>query len=618
MLENLKKDKMALSLIFCVILLNVSAVMSSAFQNNFGQVEVQTITFIGSNGERLVGKLFRPIGVTASNPAPGILGLHGFNNDKDVERPASLELARAGFVVLSLDQAGHGDSGGSLLDDLILPTKSYFDGYVYLKSLPFVNGDKMGIFGHSMGSDNARQIALAFPDHDAIAVQAFAPSPDDANPAYHNLLHLWATREEFGRAATEDEQTWLESGYQQIGINNGGSVGEADKTYGSFSDGSARRYALLMSTHPGITCNIKGTSEIVAWMLQALKGLSESEAWVIADPSHQIWIGCEVFGLIALLATLISILPLFKLLIRTSFFKGVAQPMPERIITPEKKKWWMFATLNTAIGGITYLLLTPYLPFGFTDTFPNPLILPPFYTIGIASAFMLFFIVNAVISLIFIRSWYKSTKKEDQSLTLQDLGFGFEGTEGQKVPINWDILGKTLLIAIILFAWMYAWTLPAYYLLNVELRGIWSFLKPFTVTTRFIDFWFYIWALLAFSVLNGGVFLFGMLRQKEESSTIKTYVVWWLKVCYAMLMGIVVVILVQYAPMWFGGSPILNSILWVSPMMEIQLMSFIPLASVLFFLSIFFYRNTGRVFLGAFMFTAIAIWIEMVGLVIYL
>ena len=196
------------------------------------------------------------------------------------------------------------------------------------------------------------------------------------------------------------------------------------------------------------------------------------------------------------------------------------------------------------------------------------------------------------------------------------MGFGFEGKEGQKVPINWTIFGKTVLIAIILFAWMYAWTLPAYHLLNVELRGIWSFLKPFSVE-RFIKFWFYLWPLLAFSLINGGVFLFGQIRQKEEDSEVKTYIVWWLKGCYAMLMGLVAVILLQYVPMWFGGSPILNGVIWGSPMMQIQLMSFIPLAALLFLLSIYFFRKTGKVYLGAIMFTVIAIWIQTTALVIY-
>lgn len=617
MLEKLKNDKTALSLLICVILIVVSTIMSSTFQNNFGQVEVKTVYFTSSTGDRLVGKLYRPIEVTESNPAPGVLGLHGFNNDKDVQRPAAIELARAGFVVLSLDQGGHGDSGGSLVNDIIFPSKSYTDGYIYLKNLAIVDENKMGVFGHSMGSDRAREIALTFPDHDAIAVQAFAPSSDDANPAYHNLLHLWATREEFGRAATESRQVWLERGYQQIANNYGVSIGQADTTYGSFSDGSARRHALMKTSHPGLTCSSKSTSEIVAWMLQALKRNTESEAWIIANPSQQIWIGAEVFGLIALLITIISIIPLFKLLVRTSFFKDITQPMPERIITTDRKKWWIYATLNALIGGVTYLLFTPWLPFGFTEIFPNPLILPPFYTIGIASAFMLWFIINLVISLLFFRWWYNSIKDKDQTITLKDMGFGFEGTEGQKVPINWNIFGKTVLMTIILFAWMYLWTLPAYYLLNVELRGIWSFLKPFT-PDRFVKFWFYLWPLLAFSLINGGVFLFGQIRQKEESSEIKTCVVWWLKTCYAMLMGLVAVILIQYVPMWFGGSPILNGVSWGSPMMEIQLMSFIPIAALLFFLSIYFFRKTGKIYLGAFLFTAIAIWIQMTGLVIYL
>jgi pimeloyl-ACP methyl ester carboxylesterase len=616
MFKKLKEDKVILSLVICILITLISAFLSAGFQDDFGRIDVQIINFNASTGDRLVGKLYRPVSATQNTPAPGILALHGFNNDKDVERPGAIELARAGFVVLSLDQAGHGDSGGSLLGEMFAPSKSYLDGYAYLQNLAFVDGETMGVFGHSMGAGNSREIALAFPDHDAIAVQSFAPSADDANyTKYNNLLHLWATWEEFGRGWDEGLEAWLERGYNQIATNYDVSIGEADTTYGSFSDGTARRHALMTTTHPGLTASIKSTSEIVAWMLQALKGMSESEAWAIADPAKQIWIGCEAFGLLALISTMISILPLAKLLMRLPYFKDIAQPMPERIITTDKKMWWIFATINAAIGGITYLFFSSFLPIGFAESF-NILIIPPFYSIGIASGFMLWFIVNTIISLVLFAVWYYMTKKKDrEGISLYDMGFAFKDTEGQKIPVKWNILGKTLLIAIILFMWMYLWVSTAHWLLDIEFRGIWSFMRPFT-PERFQKFWFYIWPLLAFCLVNGGVFLFGQIRQKDKDSEAKTYIIWWFKVCYAMLMGLVVVILIQYAPMWFGGSPLLNEI-DVAPMMPIQLMSFIPFAGLLFLLSIYFYRNTGKVWLGAFMFTSIAIWFQMTGLVTY-
>ncbi|MEJ2295903.1 MAG: CocE/NonD family hydrolase [Candidatus Lokiarchaeota archaeon] len=109
-----KKTKTKLYFIIATIIIFFSGVMALAFQTNFGSVDVQQVAITDANGDKIVGKLYRPINVDGANPAPGILGLHGYNNDKDVQRPASLELARAGFVVLAIDELGHGDSEGSV------------------------------------------------------------------------------------------------------------------------------------------------------------------------------------------------------------------------------------------------------------------------------------------------------------------------------------------------------------------------------------------------------------------------------------------------------------------------------------------------------------------------
>ena len=201
-LKDFRKNKAAV--VFCVLIVVIlfSAIMSSAFQNNFGTIDVRVIEFNDKDGERLVGKLYRPIGVDANNPAPGVLGLHGYNNDKDVQRPAAIELAKAGFVVLALDQLGHGDSSGGYALDAA--PYSYFVAYEYLMNLEFVDENNTGIYGHSMGEIRARQIAAAYPQHKALGLQAFTPNfvgaffGDYGDPMFHNILHLWSSYEEWG------------------------------------------------------------------------------------------------------------------------------------------------------------------------------------------------------------------------------------------------------------------------------------------------------------------------------------------------------------------------------------------------------------------------------------
>ena len=143
-----KKVKTRLFFFIAVVIVFFSGIMAYEFQTNFGTIDVQEVAITYTDGTKIVGKLYRPIGVDDTNPAPGILGIHGYNNDKDVQRGTALELARAGFVVLTIDQIGHGDSEGVF--DLTTQVLGAKTAYVWLARQAFVSGG-MGVYGHSFG-----------------------------------------------------------------------------------------------------------------------------------------------------------------------------------------------------------------------------------------------------------------------------------------------------------------------------------------------------------------------------------------------------------------------------------------------------------------------------------
>ena len=92
------------------LLLLFSMGMNSGLQSDWGNVIVDTVEIRAANGEKITGKLYKPADVNAANPAPGVLAIHGYNNDKDVQRPHSMEMAKRGIVVLAIDVLNHGDS----------------------------------------------------------------------------------------------------------------------------------------------------------------------------------------------------------------------------------------------------------------------------------------------------------------------------------------------------------------------------------------------------------------------------------------------------------------------------------------------------------------------------
>jgi hypothetical protein len=497
-----------------------------------------------------------------------------------------------------------------------------------------------------MGEIRARQVALAYPQHRALGLQAFQPNPfgaDYGDPRFHNILHLWSSFEEWG-ADGKSPSTLLAEGIAAMETSYHLAPGEADidknmNLWGGpadFNNLSARRHSYDIGTHPHITMSIKHTSEIVAWMLQALQGLSFADAWEIANPVNQTWLGAELFGMLACLATLLSILPLAYLLMNIKYFSEVRQPMPEKINTPKKSSWWIAATINTTIAGITYWFFIP--GYGNTGSTKNWLFDVKIgdYTVynhGIANGFEVWYLLNATIGIIFFSVWYIMTKwrKGRDSLSLHDVGASFATkeelaglplTKRITTAFNPRILFKTGFLAFLLFFWMYLLVFFAQHFLQIEFRGFWTMMKVFSGLQRAVDFWPYFGIVFFFSLVNAGVFMYGQLRMKDYGNTYKTHAIWFFKYMYLMLAGLVVVMLVQYAPQWFD-QPLTSTNLvgWelggVNRMMIIQLMGAIPVLAVTYFLCMNLYRQTGRIYLSSIMFAAIQVWFQMTALVAY-
>ena len=61
------------------------------------------------NGEVVSGILFKPNIASAEHKMPGVVLTHGYLNNRELQLPFAIELARRGFVVLTVDREGHGN-----------------------------------------------------------------------------------------------------------------------------------------------------------------------------------------------------------------------------------------------------------------------------------------------------------------------------------------------------------------------------------------------------------------------------------------------------------------------------------------------------------------------------
>jgi dienelactone hydrolase len=580
-------------LIVLVILIAFSAVMAHYFERDFGKVDINFIKIEGPSGETIAAKLYRPTWVTAENPAPAVINMHGYQNDKDVQAPYSVELARRGFVVLATDGLGHGDSGGTFNFGLFFGNPLVGMGlnpaYLYLKSLPFVDTANLGATGHSMGGVMSFAIADFNGDVKAISSQ----DGGTGTPENSDVLFLQPTMAEFRN--TMDPLQEVDPA--AFGLSN---PVDWDTTYGDFADGSARRAALIWGDHHLMSIAPKGVAETVDWFRLSLMGGAKDTHWI--EPSSQIYMWKEVFGLFALIGTIISLIPLTNILLATTYFAPVAQPMPDRY-KPSKGQWWVFATINTLIGGVLWLL--------FAYKGGDVLGKLPFMKLAMGNGTAYWFLLNAVVCVILVFLWYRTSAKK-AGVTTYDLGFSFDK---EKTKFDWGILGKTLLLGVILFAWMYILTAISQWALGEEFRFGWPFMREFATLQRFGLFLIYLIPPLLFFLINGGVFLFGQARQEDSNLWI-----WWLKNLYAGLMGIFLVWGLQYLPWMVAGTgPFWHLTETVGAPFAIWILMlwvYIPTFAVLLFMLTWFYRRTGKIYLGALMIAILVAWFIAAGSVI--
>ncbi len=119
-------------------------------------MEERTVTFY-SEGSRITGDLFLPDGMKAGERRPGIVLCHGFTGIRAGILPDyARAFCQAGFVALTFDYRGFGDSEGTQWR--LIPLEQIDDirnAITYLEGCPEVDAERIGLWGTSFGGGHA-------------------------------------------------------------------------------------------------------------------------------------------------------------------------------------------------------------------------------------------------------------------------------------------------------------------------------------------------------------------------------------------------------------------------------------------------------------------------------
>lgn len=163
MFKKHKKNWLMLAIALGSIL--VSSFVGSMIQSKGGSIKVtdlrdetRTGAYVDAVGKTVSvkgtvksGILYMPNDASEDNKKPAIVLTHGYLNNRELQLPNAVELARRGFIVLTIDREGHGNYENETDANALMATSGMYDAVKYIYTLPQVDQSRIGITGHSMG-----------------------------------------------------------------------------------------------------------------------------------------------------------------------------------------------------------------------------------------------------------------------------------------------------------------------------------------------------------------------------------------------------------------------------------------------------------------------------------
>lgn len=559
------------------ILIIVAGCVAALVQTDGGKVAIRDLRFAASNGTVMSALLYVPKGATAKTPAPAILAVHGYINSRETQSGFAIELARRGYVVLALDQTGHGYSDPPAFANGFGGP----DGLAYLRSLNFVDKNNIGLEGHSMGGWTILAAAATMPEaYKSVVLEGSSTGSGfamDGTPAWpKNLAVVFSLHDEFAplmwevaRGSDAPKSVKLQ---KVFGLSEPIQVG---RVYGDMANGTARALFQPNTTHPGDHLSSVAIGYAVDWFGKTLQG-----GQAIAS-SNQVWFWKEIMTLVGLVGFVLIVLGAGGLLLGMKSFASLAKPLPESKAI-KGPAIWIGALLGAAIPVLTF--------FAFFKLGAKVKV-GSFWPQSITNQIVVWALLNGAISVLLFLLWhFLSNKKQGGKASSYglDLGFG-------------EVLKTLVLSALALGAGALALVLADYFF-KIDFRFWVVALKPLSLL-QFRVFLCYALPFIAF-FFTASLVWNGQLRPASAKPVSK-----YLFAMFTAAGGFLVFLACQYIPLLAGGTLLTAA----EPLNVIVAIQFLPLMIVAAINSTWFYEKTGRIWAGAFVNGLFLAWYVVAG-----
>ena len=563
------------SLAIAGALLIVAGGLLAHLTQTAGGIRIQDVRFKGAKGNTMSALLYIPANATPQIPAPGILAIHGYINSRETQDGFAIEFARRGYVVLALDQTGHGYSDPPAFANGFGGP----DGLAYLRSLDFVDRTNIGLEGHSMGGWTVLAAATAMPnDYKSMVLEGSStgkPFAADGTPTWpRNTALVFAQYEEFStlmwgvdraRDVTRSPKLWAMFG-------TSGPV-EPGKVYGDITQGTARVLYTPAITHPAEHISHEAIGYSLDWFAKTLKGGTPLPA------DDQIWLRKELGTLVALLGFIALLIGAFDALLEAPMYSRLRLPeiadgtMPAHSAAVGRR--WIIAFILSALIPV----LTYYPAFALAGSFVKPSAWLPQ---GITNQIMVWAVINGLITLALMPFAPKRSSRA--------------GIVSQSVVIAVSTVAigyAALWLADLAFKIDFRFWIVALKLMSAKQAMIFLiYLVPFTA--------FFV---VAFHVLHRNFSTMAAGRAGLYLTNI-----------LALTLGFIVLLVLQYGALWLTGklfNPLPDP--GFVPLSTIVAIQFVPLLAICAVVATFSWRRTGSSLPGALICGLFVTWYVVAG-----
>jgi pimeloyl-ACP methyl ester carboxylesterase len=563
------------SLAIVGVVLILAGGLLAHFTQTAGGIRIEDVRFKGAKGNTMSGLLYIPANATPQIPAPGILAVHGYINSREAQDGFAIEFARRGYVVLALDQTGHGYSDPPAFANGFGGP----DGLAYLRSLEIVDKNNIGLEGHSMGGWTVLAAATAAPnDYKSMVLQGSStgkPFAADGTTSWpRNVALVFAQYEEFStlmwgvdlaRDVTQSPKLWALFGTQ-------GPV-EPGKVYGDIAQGTARVLYTPAITHPAEHISHEAIGHSLDWFAKTLQGGTPRPV------DDQIWFRKEIGTLIALIGFVALLIGAFDALLEAPMYSRLRLPeiadgtMPEHTAA-SGRRWTTAFILSAFIPALTY-----YPAFALGGTFVTP---SAFLPQGITNQILVWAVINGLITLALMRFAPKRASRN-------------------------GIVLQSAVIAVASVAIGYAALWLADLAFKIDFR-FWIVALKLMSAKQFLIFLIYLVPFTAFFVIALHVL------HRNFSTMAAPRGALYLTNMLALTLGFIVLVGGQYAILWLTGklfNPLPDP--GFVPLSTIVAIQFVPLLAICAVIATFTWRRTGSSLPGALICGLFVTWYVVAG-----